>query len=207
VSDRPPPLADQIAAGTRRSQAAIGAIGIALVIAFSAFLLLHGGGRGGPGVRVGQPVRRFVAPLASSDLNAPANVNPRCNPSRPARRGLNVCGREPIALDLFTTGAPPCVRSVDALQRISALFPGVVFAAVALDSPKAAASAMARARGWRIPVAYDSDGAVAALYRVSVCPLIQLVDGHGTVVGRLIGKGWDDPARLAGAVGRLLAAH
>ena len=59
-----------------------------------------------------------------------------------------------------------------------------------------------RARGWTIPVAYDSDDAVAALYGVSVCPLIELADGHGTVVGRLIGKAWISPARLAAAVRR-----
>ena len=37
-----------------------------------------------PGVRAGQRLHHFVAPLATSDLNAPANVSPRCDPARPA---------------------------------------------------------------------------------------------------------------------------
>lgn len=192
-----------IDAGRRRSQALIGALGIVLVIAFSAYLLTHGSPTV-PGVPAGQPLRTFVAPLATSDLDASANVHPRCDPARPALRGLNVCGRRPIVLDLFVIGASPCVRSVDALQTASESIAGVQFAAVALDSGRAATASVVHAQGWRIPVAYDSDGAVAALYDVAVCPLIEVADGHGRVVGRLIGKGWNNPARLRREVERLL---
>jgi hypothetical protein len=206
VSPREPgrPAAEQIAAGAQRSQATIGAIGVALVVAFSAYLLLNGR-PSGPGVAAGSPLREFVAPLASSDLNASANVRPRCDPAHPARRGLNVCGRSPIVLDLFVTDAGECVRSVDALATDSKRFPGIEFAAVALDASKLTARSLTLAHHWRLPIAYDSDGAVEALYGVSVCPLIELADAHGRVVGRLIGRAWNDPARLAAAVQRLLA--
>jgi hypothetical protein len=199
-----PPAAEQIEAGARRSQATIGAIGLALVIAFSAYLLFNGH-PSGPGVAAGSPVREFVAPLASSDLNVSANVHPRCDPAHPARRGLNVCGRSAIVLDLFVTDAGECVRSVDALETVSKRFHGIEFAAVALDASKLTAQSQALVHHWRIPIAYDSDGAVAALYGVSVCPLIELADSHGRIVGRLIGKAWNDPARLASEVRRLLA--
>jgi hypothetical protein len=196
---------EQIEAAARRSQATIGAIGLALVLAFSAYLLFHSHTTG-PGVGPGGPVREFVAPLARSDLDASANVHPRCDPARPARRGLNICGRTAIVLDLFAADAGVCVRSVDTLAAVSARFPTIEFAAVALGSSKPATEALARLHGWRIPIAYDADGAVAALYSASVCPLIELGNAHGRIVGRLIGRAWNQPARLASRVRRLLGS-
>jgi hypothetical protein len=115
---------------TRRYQWMIGGIGLLLVIAFSVYLYVDGGGHTHPGVHQGQRLRHFVAPLATSDLNAPANISPRCDPARPARRGLNVCGREPLVLEFFALNAQPCIRAVDALQQVAPRFPGVEFAAV-----------------------------------------------------------------------------
>jgi hypothetical protein len=186
-----------------RYQATIGALGLALVLAFSVYLFANGS-PSAPGVAPGRPLPHFVAPLATSDLNVPANAHPRCNPARPARRGLNVCGRRAIVLSLFLAGAPVCVQSVDALAALSRSYPQVQFAAVAVDSSKAQTEALVRAHDWPIPVAYDSDGAIAALYNASVCPLIEVASPGGIVAGRLIGNGWTDPARLAVGVQRLL---
>ncbi len=201
-----PSIPDEIEATRHRYQAMIGAIGLVVVIAFSVYLYTDGSPTT-PGVAAGASLRRFVAPLATSDLNVPANVNPRCDPARPARRGLNVCGREPIVLDLFATGATPCVRSVDTLAAVSRRFTGVQFAAVAIDAGKDTTEALIRSHRWRIPVAYDSDGAVAALYDVSVCPLIELAGRGGIVAERLIGKAWIEPSRLASAVQGMLDGH
>ncbi|MGO9788949.1 MAG: hypothetical protein ACLP8S_05295 [Solirubrobacteraceae bacterium] len=186
-----------------RYQAAIGALGLALVLAFSVYLFANGS-PSAPGVAAGRALPRFVAPLASSDLNVPANAHPRCDPARPARRGLNVCGRRAIVLSLFAPGARACVQSVGALAAISRSYRQLQFAAVAVNASKTQTEALVRAHDWPIPVAYDSDGAIAALYNVSVCPLIELARPGGLVAGRLIGNGWTDPARLAAQVQRLL---
>jgi hypothetical protein len=196
----------EIERSTRRAQATIGALGLVLVIAFSVYLTTHGSATT-PGIAAGHRLVRFVAPLATSDLDASANVDPRCDPVRPARRGLNVCDRGPIALDLFATGAAPCVRSVDALQELARRFPGIEFAAVAVGASQAQALALVRAHRWRIPVAYDSDGAVAQLYGVSVCPLIELAGAGGVVRTRLIGKAWSGEARLRVALARFAATR
>jgi hypothetical protein len=99
------------------------------------------------------------------------------------------------------------VRSVDTLAAVSRRFTGVQFAAVAIDAGKDATEALVRSHRWRIPVAYDSDGAVAALYDVSVCPLIELADRGGVVAARLIGKAWIDPSRLSSAVQEMRDGH
>jgi hypothetical protein len=190
---------------TRRYQWMIGGVGLALIVAFSVYLYLSGGAHAHPGVSAGRPLRRFVAPLATSDLNAPANIAPRCDASHPARRGLNVCGHEPLVLEFFAADASPCVRAVDALQRLAPRFPGVRFAAVAAGGAKRPTLALVRRHRWTIPVAYDSTGAVAQLYDVAVCPLIE-VSGRGGIVRRLlIGERWEHEAALAAQLRRLRA--
>jgi len=191
---------------TRRYQWMIGAIGLTLVVAFSVYLFVRGGGHGHPGVRAGQPLHHFVAPLATSDLDVPANVAPRCDPARPARRGLNVCGREPIVLEFFALGAAPCIRAVDALQKVAPQFPDVSFAAVAAGGGKRATLALVRSHHWTIPVAYDSDAAVAQLYDIDVCPLIEIARRGGIVDKLLIGERWEHPAALARELRRAQAS-
>jgi hypothetical protein len=187
---------------TRRYQWMVGAIGLVLVIAFSVYLYAEGGGHAHPGVGEGQRLRHFVAPLASSDLDVPANVSPRCDPARPASRGLNVCGREPLVLEFFVLNAQPCIRAVDALQRVAPRFPGVEFAAVAAGGDKRGTLALVRSHHWKIPVAYDSTAAVAQLYDVAVCPLIEVAGRRGVVKRLLIGERWEHAAALAGLLRR-----
>lgn len=190
---------------TRRYQWMIGGIGLLLVVAFSVFMYLSPGHRGHAGVRAGQRLLRFVAPLATSNLNAPANTSPRCNPAHPARRGLNVCDRGPIVLEFFATGAKPCVRAVSTLQSLAPRFPGTTFAAVAAGGSKAATLELVKAHHWTIPVAYDSSTAVAQLYGVAVCPLIE-VAGQGGVVRRLlIGERWEHRQALASTLAGVLS--
>ena len=190
---------------TRRYQWMIGGFGLLLLVIFSIYLLT-GQKASSPGVPAGQPIHRFVAPLATSNLNVPANAHPRCDPARPARRGLNVCGRGALVLAFFVTGAASCVSEVDALQAVSTRFPDVHFAAVAVNAGRAITSTLIRRHGWTIPVAYDSTGAIGQLYGVVVCPIIELVRPGGIVEQRLIGERWRSSAALAPAVARLASA-
>jgi len=190
---------------TRRYQWMIGGFGLTLLIAFSLYLFARGGAAATPGVQAGRSLHRFVAPLATSGLDAAANVNPRCDPARPARRGLNVCGREPIVLAFFVLGARPCERAVDALQRVSTGYPGIEFAAVAVGSARGPTATLVRRNRWSIPVAYDLTGSVGALYGVSVCPMIELARRGGVVEQRLIGDRWGHAGALAARV-RVFAA-
>ncbi len=190
--------------GAGRHQWVVGAIGLLLVLIFSVSLYANGGGQGHPGLSAGSPLPHFVAPLATSTLNVPANVAPRCDPARPARRGLNVCGRQRIVLDLFSASAPSCVRSVDALQKVAAGFPQTSFAAVGIGATRRRIATLVRSHHWGIPVAYDSTAAVAQLYHVVVCPLIEVAGGNGRIRRLLIGDRWTAPTALARELRRVL---
>jgi hypothetical protein len=67
-------------------------------------------------------------------------------------------------------------------------FPGIEVAAVAIRGNRDDLRTDIRRHGWRFPVGYDRDGALANLYGVAVCPQITLGDRGGRVVKTLIGQ-------------------
>lgn len=191
---RAPPVID-----VRRYQWMIGGFGVVLLIIFSVYLYSRGGSTT-PGVPAGQRLHFFVAPLAPSGPDLPANAHPRCNPAHPQRVGLNVCGREPIVLAFFAAGAGPCERQVGTLQTVSRRFPRIQFAAVAVSADRATAAKLVRQHHWTIPVAFDMTGVIGELYGISVCPIIELAGRGGVVARRLIGEHWESPAALSATV-------
>ena len=201
----PPPKPEPVI-DTRPYRWAIGIFGLILVIAFSVYVFASHG-LGTAGVPPGKKLHLFVAPLATSSLQGDANVNPRCDPSRPNPRALNVCGRTPIVLGLFVSGSTDCERQIDTIQAVSRMFAGskVQFAAVAVQASKKKALGLVRSHHWTIPVAYDKDGAVGSLYGVAICPMVELAYRGGVVEDRLIGNHWISEPRLAARVRRLIA--
>lgn len=184
---------------TRRYAWVVGAIGLALVIAFS-IQQLTGPGTPSTGVAPGRPLHMFAAPLAASDLAGVSNPSPSCNPTRHDPRALNLCllvGAHPVALAFFVPQAKQCVAQVDAMQRLAGRFQTVSFAAVAVGAGHAITASLVRRHRWTIPVAYDSNGEVGALYGVAACPMLELAHRGGIVADRLIGDRWANAAALA----------
>jgi hypothetical protein len=187
----------------------IGIFGLVLVVAISIYqFAAHG--VGATGVRPGQRLHYFAAPLAASTLNGDPNLNPPCTPARHDPRALNVCllaRRVPLVLAFFVTGSQDCQRQIDVLQALSGEFSpsAVQFAAVAVNAGHSGTAALVRSHHWTIPVAYDRDGAVGALYGVEICPMVELASRGGIVRDRLIGDHWLTLAALAPRVRALIA--
>jgi hypothetical protein len=162
---------------------------------------------GSPGVAAGKRLHFFVAPLATAQGDKDANANPRCDPAHPNPEGLNVCGRTPVVLAFFVTGSDACKRQIDTLARVSKEFPpgAALFAAVAVRAGRSETAALVRSHRWTIPVAYDRDGAIGALYGVEICPMIELSRQGGIVAERLIGERWLTVPALSTRVRALLA--
>jgi peroxiredoxin len=198
-----PPVID-----TRPYRWMIGIIGLVIVIAISVYQFASHG-VGNTGVTAGHRLRDFAAPLAATNLEGDANDHPTCSAARHDPRALNVCllaRRGPLVLSFFVPGASQCVRQVNALQTLAARFPSLQFAAVAIGGSHRATAALVRTHRWTIPVAYDSDGRVGALYGVAACPMVELAARGGVVRDRLIGDRWQTAAALAPRVRALAAA-
>jgi hypothetical protein len=191
-------MPDRASSGGSRYGQMIGAFGLLLVVAFSAYLLATPSAQT-VGVPAGRRLPLFVAPLATSRLNLDPNTAPRCDPARSNPEGLNVCGRSALVLGLFVTDSSDCRREVDVIQAVSRELAGsgLQFAAIAINAGRSQTAALVRSHHWTIPVAYDRDGAIGALYGVSVCPMVELAYPGGIVADRLIGDHWLSGAALA----------
>jgi hypothetical protein len=196
-----PPVID-----TRPYRWLIGIFGLALLVAFSIYEF-NKHGIVTPGVGAGKRLHYFVAPLATTGPDKPANPRPRCDPVHPNPVALNVCGRTPLALVFFATGSGSCKRQVDTLQGVSRRFPPgqIQFAAIAINAGRSETAKLVRTRHWTIPVAFDSEGAIGALYNVDICPIVELAHRGGTVAVRLIGEHWLNESALAAQVRRLVS--
>lgn len=117
-----------------------------------------------------------------------------------------MAARGPLVVGFFVTGASACERQVSALQTLSARFPAVQFAAVAINAGHAAAARDVAHHRWTIPVAYDRDGTVQQLYDVVACPMVEMAYRGGIVRTRLVGNRWQTAAALAPYVRGLAAA-
>jgi len=161
-------------------------VGVAAVLAI-AYITLNTIGTDAPGSRgvpKGEALPPFAVPLAVSDLEGDAQVDPdkACGVRGP--KVLNSCelaARGPVAVAFFATRSKRCERQVDVLERARRRFPDVGFAAVSVRGERADVRRITRERGWRLPVGYDRDGAVSNAYAVAICPTITFARRGGKV--------------------------
>jgi hypothetical protein len=196
---------------TRPYRWAIGGFGIVLVVVL-AIVQFASTGVKSAGVRPGQKLLFFAAPVATSNLVGDANFSKPCQLGYFGGRAVNTCllaRHGPVVLAFFVTGAGDCTREIDTLQRVSREFrpSAVQFAAIAVGASKSDTARLVRSHRWTFPVAYDRDGAVGQLYGVQVCPMVELAYRGGVVRSLLYGDKWLAPAALAAQVRALLVTH
>lgn len=153
---------------------------------------------GSEGVTVGEPLPPFAAPLASSTRRCDGQL---CNANLSLRAGdeverkacdvrlpdvVNVCAlaeRGPVALAFVASRSRRCQDQVDVMERLrrSGRFPGVQMAAVFVRGDREDVREAIRSRGWTLPVAHDTNGAVSNVYAVAVCPTITFARKGGRV--------------------------
>ena len=155
-------------------------------------------GPGSKGVGVGMEVPPFAAPLALADLTCEDGEDGECDANVLVResdgvpkacdvRGpdiLNSCElveKGPLVLGFLVAPSTKCIDQIDLLDRLRPRFPEVQFAAVAIRGDHDELNGIIRERGWKLPVAYDHDGAIANAFAVAVCPTITFADTGGAV--------------------------
>jgi hypothetical protein len=169
------------------------------------------------------PLPEFAVPLATSDLEGDANVaQDDCGTSQlpcpadarrtPACRvedegAVRVCDlfERPSVLSFWFTKGGRCVDQQDVVSAVYERYRGrVSFLSVDVRDDRGTVRDLIRERGWRMPVGFDRDGAVASLYRVGLCPTFAYVYPGGTLQSAGIGE--LTAARLGAKVEELLRA-
>jgi hypothetical protein len=179
------------------------------------------------GLAPGERAPPFAVPLALGNLNGDADTATRPNEGAAGRvpacqeRGrqiLNICELyegAPVVLALFVDGGS-CPDVLDEMQALAPSFPGVRFAGVALKGDRGRLRKLIRTHRLSLPIGIDSDGALAALYKVGTCPQVSFLFPGGEVQGGALintpsrallrrrlatlvsgarGRGWRGPAR------------
>ncbi len=171
---------------------------------------------GATGVAPGQPLPPFAVPLVLSDLNGDADIATHANEGSAGRvpacelrgpRILNVCALyegAPLVLALFVDGGS-CPAVLSDMQALYGALPGVRYAAVSIKGNRASLRRLVRSRGLTFPVGVDTDGALAALYKVASCPQITFALPGGTAASRAL-LGRPSRATLRARVEGLVAA-
>jgi len=162
-------------------------VGVVAVLAL-AYITLNTLGTDAPGSRgvpKGEKLPPFAVPLALSNLEGDAQVDPAkaCKVRGP--RVLNSCQlaeRGPVAIAFFATKSDRCERQIDTVERVRRRFPDIGFAAVSVRGDRQEVRRQTRERGWGMPVGYDHDGAVTNAYAVAICPTITFAAKGGKVV-------------------------
>jgi thiol-disulfide isomerase/thioredoxin len=208
-----------------RYSIAVGLVFLALVVVAS----IHGLGGGGEdtlGLDRQPPhwaLPEFAVPAAAGALEGDANVaQDNCETSAvpcpeearrtpacriPARGAIRVCDLfdRPLVISFWFTKGGGCVAQQDAVDSVYERYRGrVSFLSLDVRDDRDTVRGLISQRGWRLPVGYDRDGAVAALYRVGGCPTFAFAYPGGTLESASIGDLTTD--QLSARVRRLLSA-
>ena len=82
-----------------------------------------------------------------------------------------------------------CVAQQDVVSRVYERYRDrVAFLSLDVRDDRDAVRGLIRRRGWKMPVGYDRDGAVAGLYRVGGCPTFAYVYPGGTLQSAGVGE-------------------
>lgn len=204
----------------------VGLLFLAIIAVATIRTLDGGGGEDTLGID-SQPARwalpEFAVPAAAGSLEGDANVaqddcessavpcpggdrrEPACRiATRGAIRVCDLFGRPLVISFWFGTGGG-CVSQQDVVDSVARRYRGRVnFLSLDIRDDRDTVRELVRRRSWKMPVGYDRDGAVAALYRVGGCPTFAFAYPGGTLEGAAIGE--LGAKQLSARVDGLLAA-
>lgn len=144
----------------------------------------------------------------SSAVPCPADARrePACRIDTPG--AIRVCDyfERPLVISFwFTKGGGDCAGQQDVVDSVYERYRGRVnFLSLDVRDDRDTVRELIRQHGWRMPVGYDRDGAVAGLYKVGGCPTFAYVYPGGTLASASSGE--LTAARLSDRVEGLLKA-
>lgn len=143
------------------------------------------------GYGVGEPVPEFAVPVAMSDLDGDANVDPdqACGIDEPD--AIRVCDYfdRPLVISFwFTKGAAACIDHQDAFDELLPRYGDRVnLLSINVRDDRDRLRELIEEHDWKVPVGYDRDGAVSNIYRVGGCPTFAYVERGGVLKNADIG--------------------
>jgi len=153
------------------------------------------------------PLPEFAVPRADGPLEGDANVAqddcatsetpcpdgsrraPACRIGTPG--AIRVCDLfdRPLVLSFWFARGGNCTEQQDVVSSVYERYRDRVgFLSLDVRDGRDTVRELIRQRGWQMPVGYDRDGAVGALYRVGGCPTFAYAFPGGTLQAASIGE-------------------
>ncbi len=193
-----------------RYSLAVGLIFLALIAVATIHTLGGGGGEDTLGLDR-QPPRwplpEFAVPAAAGGLEGDANVYqddcagsslpcpegsvraPACRIATPG--AIRVCDLfdRPLVISFWFGTESGCEAEQNVVSAVAERYRGRVnFLSLDVRDSRGSVRELVREHAWKMPVGFDRDGAVAALYRVGGCPTFAYAYPGGTLQGASIGE-------------------
>jgi hypothetical protein len=188
----------------------VGLIFLALIAVATIHTLTGNGGEDTLGLDK-QPARwplpEFAVPAASGQLEGDANIYqddcgsaslpcsedpprvPACQITTPG--AIRVCDLfdRPLVISFWFGTENRCERQQGVVSTVAARYRGRVnFLSLDVLDSRESVGELVREQGWQMPVGFDRDGAVAALFRVALCPTFAYAYPGGTLQSAGIGQ-------------------
>jgi hypothetical protein len=169
------------------------------------------------------PLPEFAVPAAAGALEGDANVaqddcesaaipcpedarrTPACRIDDPD--AIRICDLfdRPLVISFWFTKGGDCAQQQDVVDSVYRRYRGRVnFLSLDVHDDRDTVRDLVREHGWKMPVGYDRDGAVASLFRVGGCPTLAYVYPGGTLESAEVGE--FGVAQLTARVEQLLRA-
>lgn len=181
-------------------------LAVVLVALFNMLRTTDSGTVGIGTVGIGEKAAPFAVPLALSDLNGDANIDPEKACSVPGKDVLRICdyfGRPLVMSFWFTRGASSCIDQQDVFDQVAARYRRKAgFVSINIRDDRDRVRDLIEEHDWKVPVGYDRDGAVSNIYRVGGCPTFLFFNPGGVLEEAEIGE--TDPAKLGAQVRSLV---
>lgn len=134
-------------------------------------------------VGIGDKAAPFAVPLAMSDLDGDANVDPDQACSVAGDDVLRICDYfdKPLVMSFwFTKQAASCIDYQDVFESVATKYEGKAnFVSINIRDDRDRVRELIEEHGWKVPVGYDRDGAVSNMYRIGGCPTILFYEKGG----------------------------
>lgn len=165
---------------------------VVLVALFNALRTTDSGTVGIGNVGIGDQAAPFAVPLAETDLEGDANVDPDKACSVEGADVLRICdyfGRPLVMSFWFTKQASSCIDGQDVLEEVAARYRRKAgFVSINVRDDRDRVRELIDEHGWRVPVGYDRDGAVSNMYQIGYCPIYLLFRKGGVLADTLSGE-------------------
>lgn len=130
-------------------------------------------------------------PVASSDLDGDANIDPKQACKVEGADVIRVCDYfdRPLVMSFwFTKGGSRCIDQQDVFDDVALGYKRRLGAlSINVRDDRDDVRSLIEEHGWKVPAGYDRDGAVSNIYRVGGCPTFIYVRKGGVMKNATIG--------------------